>query len=578
MIFFTVVIFQITYNHPVRENVSLFYSSKKLQKTILSKIKFEDVTEKWNIVYDHAKNTEGSNKLKNFLFPSITVYDFDDNGFLDIFYSGGNRNFLFLNLGNGQFQESAKTFGIDCENDTSDLNSQAILADLNGDGTDDLYLATTGKHRLFIREKNTNHFKEETQLLGGYASFSHGINFLDFNQDGRLDIVVANFYELGTEYRKMEYVLKPGTESNYGTINNLLLQDSNGAFKSNKVILNTKKSMSNSVGVSDINNDGFPDIFFANDYGPDQLLLNQTGKSTSDVTSNFLPKKLYLNGGKNAEFVDFDQDGLIDLFVTNAYIPPYQLGFNMLWKKKSSKGDFELVSLNKNIGKSGLSWGAKFADFNLDGKLDVFVANGLERDERSNSINDEKSLWYGRSEFSLMPLLFRGKDMNFLRNPNMLYHRFAFERDSLFIQYNNDFYDVAVDVGLNDDREGRGVAIADLNNDGLMDIIVTNYKGPSKVYLNKSTPSTSWIGFTMHDSKGSKIPIGAKVKLKQSSGPDLVKEYYPANGFHSQSDHRLLFSLNQNSHFLSLEILWPSKIKKTYKGLTEKKYNDVYEK
>ena len=574
MVFILVLVFI----KPPKEQVDNFYGHEKINSAVTQNIKFSDRTQDWGVVYDHFQNSSGENPFSGLVFPSVLIYDFDNNGFVDIFYSGGNRNFLYLNFGNGVFKESAESFGIACFNDTEFLNSQIVMGDLNGDGEDDIYLATSGSHRLFYRDLNSNHFTEVSEKLNGYRSFSHGISLLDFNQDGRLDVVVANFHELGKEYRRMQYVLQAGELNNFGTNNALLIQQPDGSFKNLETLKSKNKTFANSVGISDINNDGYPDIFFANDYGPDSMLMNIEGRSVLDVTTERVPKHRQLNGGKSVEFIDYDQDGLIDLFVTNAYIPPYQAGYNMLWKKTSKDGNFKLVSQEENIGKSGLSWGAKFADFNLDGKLDVYVANGLERDLRGSRIEDEKSLWYGKMEFAEAPLFFRNNSKSFSQNKNNLYHRFGFQRDALFIQgSNNRFYDVALDIGLSDDSEGRGLAIADFNNDGLMDIVVTNYFGKSKVYQNMSKPGTTWIGLKLINSKGSQLPIGTKITLKQSHGPDLVREYYPGNGFRSQSDSRLVLSLAAGSKFTTLEVIWPGHIKKTYESLKENSYNEVRE-
>lgn len=539
-------------------------------------IKFEDVSRRYQVEYNHLFNSKEDKEFKGFVFPSVTIFDFDKNGMVDIFFSGGDRNYLYLNLGEGTYREASAEFGISCDQDSSYLNSQAVLGDFNADGEDDLYLATAGKHRLFFREKNKNKFREVTKKLGGYSSFSHGVNVIDFNRDGRLDIVVANFHEIGSEYREMKFTVRSDQIKNYGAHNDILIQDSSGNFE--KTILNPRKTSTNAVGISDINSDGFPDIFFANDYGPDELLMNVKGRTFVDSTRKNMLKNSSLFGGKNVEFADYNQDGLMDLFVTNAYIPPYQLGYNMLWKKIDAGMGFKLVSVDQNIGKSGLSWGSKVADFNLDGKLDVFVANGLARDLRSEKIENEKSTWFEKIEFGRIPIILRFNKKAFEPNPELLYHRFGFERDALFIQGENEkFYDVALDIGLTDDSEGRGVATADLNNDGHMDVVVTNFQGKSKTYLNKSLPSTSWIGFSLHSANGSLLPIGAKIILKQSNGPDLVKEFYPANGFRSQSDPRLLFSLNRGSHFKNLQIEWPSKQVKIYSNAVEQKYNDLYE-
>lgn len=554
--------------NPLKERDEHIYSTDKLDPEKLRHIRFKDVTSEWGLEYSHRFNT----KKLFFIAPAVTLYDFDKNGYLDILYSGGKEVALYLNFGDGKFVESSHKYPFA----GMVQSSMAVLADLNRDGFTDIWFSRVGEHRLYLGTADNN-FVDRTELLNGYASFPDGVNFIDFNKDGRLDVVVGNFLELVKAGTYMTWYLPRRYASKDGGENHLLIQKDDGSFVVNEKVNFIHKMFTHSVGISDVNNDGYPDIFFANDYDKDQMFLNNNGESVVDVTNEYIPKRWHGNSGMNAEFMDMNQDGLIDLYVTYIHKPPFYRMYNMLWLKKPD-GTFEPSSWDTNIGKCGFSWGAKAADFNLDGQLDLFVVNGRDRDSRIKKPEDGKSFWYPRTQLTSMPNFLLHHLETFERESGYLYHNSGFERDCLFIAHNGEYYDVAPDIGLMDRQEGRGLAIGDLNNDGLMDIVLVNTKGTSKVYINESTPEGTWIGFTLINKDGSDLPIGARIRLKQSDGPDLVREYYPANGYRSQSDNRLHFGLKKGSKPLELHVTWPYSEKTViYKNFEPEKYNTIYE-
>jgi hypothetical protein len=182
-----------------------------------------------------------------------------------------------------------------------------------------------------------------------------------------------------------------------------------------------------------------------------------------------------------------------------------------------------------------------------------------------------------------MPVWLLGHLETFQLDRRVLYYNSAFDRDCLFIQDRGEFYDVAEVVGLTDAQEGRGVALADFNNDGRMDVVVTYLHGASEVYLNDSIPEGSWLGVTLVDEARSDLPVGAELRLTQTRGPDLVREYYPAIGYRGQSDHRVLFGLPKGSRLRDLIVTWPQSSRTgdrktvTYRNLEPEKFHVVRE-
>lgn len=569
------IVIYILFVSPYRERLEAVYSTDKLSAEKLKKISFSDVTEEWGVVYNHQSNFSRFNSYLSTIHPSVLIYDFNEDGFVDIFYSGGARNYLYINNQQGKFKEAAEEYGLVSNDWPSNLNSMALMADFNRDGKDDLYLAATPTHRLYLRKENK--FEDASIRLNNYKSFPDGANLLDFNQDGLLDIVVGNIIELDDEPNNVWYIPRRYDEQT-GGYNHLLIQQPNGEFIPEYKIDFQTRSFTHAVGISDINRDSFPDIFFANDYSMDQMFLNNGGKTVSEVTEQWIPRRWHGNSGMNAEFADFNRDGLNDLYVTNIHKPPFYRAFNLLWMKKKDSSGFEQVSWDENIGKCGFSWAGKFADFNLDGQLDMFVVNGRDKDPALKSPEEGQSFWYERTQLTSVPKFFLGFMKKYERDPSKRYYNSAFERDCLFIQDQGKFFDVANDIGLTDAQEGRALAIADFNNDGKADIVVGNVGGNSKVYLNRSQTIHNWVGVKLHNINGSQIPIGALLNFYQTKGPVLFREYYPGNGYRGQSDNRLIFTLDKDSLPEKLEIIFPGKRnKQVFKDLRINTYNEIRE-
>lgn len=571
------IVLKLVFISPLIEHPDDIYSNTEAPKDLIEQFRFEDVTQKWGLEYRHFENyNQTTTKNLFFIFPSVSLFDFNGDGFLDIFYSGGERNFLYIRIAEGVYEESAASYGLLGNDRKKSLPSKAILADIDNDGDIDLYLGAVGNHRLYYREGQK--FVDKTELLNSYTSVPDAVSFIDFNQDGLLDVVVGNFLNLDKANADDVWYIPRRYGNKLGGANHLLIQNKDGKFNLAREVDFISHSYTHAIGISDVNRDGFPDIFFANDYDKDEMFLNIKGKKVVDVTQKFIPKRWHGNSGMNADFVDYNHDGLIDLYVTYIYKPPFYRTYNVLWEKQEDN-TFKQVSWEKPIGKCGFSWGAKFVDFNVDGELDLIVVNGKDRDSRALTEEMGKSFWYERTQLVSMPKFLNSYLSKYEKERDgVYYHTSGFERDCLFVKHKGEYYDIAKDLDLTDKQEGRGVAIGDLNNDGLQDAVIVNTHGRSKVYLNKSKVMGNWISFQLQNKFGSIIPVGAELRLKQSRGPDLVSEYYPISGFRVQNDHRPYFTMSKDSEPLELLVKWPgNKEVKSYKNLKINSLNIIRE-
>jgi hypothetical protein len=537
-------------------------------------LKFVESSEKFNFKYEQGI-TDSDGRYHVGTFPSISVVDINQDGFMDLFIPATieeKKNLLFINQQGKSFKEEAKKYGIADVNGKTSFSFGSFV-DFNKDGLLDLLLVRHGCHELLIRESLYS-FKHSTHLLSKYCSGPNGINIFDFNNDGLLDIIFANFLSVKKESSKGDepWGASPRYDSNTGGENQLLIGQKDGSFKINKKISFLTKSFSHSAGINDVNNDGWNDIFFSNDYSQDQLFINQKGKSFKDETNKYIPIKHHGFSGMNAEFIDYNDDGKIDLYVSNSYKPPFVRKYNLLWEKKEDN-TFESRSLELGIAKCGFAWGAKFSDFDNDGDLDLVVVNGRERGMPIDKSIKLKSLWYQRINTVFFPKFLR---RFYIANVN-LDHFFisAYERGCLFLNENGKFYDVSEKAGFTDTEEGKSVALVDVNNNGKVDFVTVSFKGKARLYLNKSDINGNWVGLKLINKNGSEIPVGAKIKVILNSGRVVVREMYPLHGFRTQNDPRIHIGLKPEEEVLSLAVTWPLNLKQHYKNIELRKYNII---
>lgn len=504
------------------------------------------------LVVDPSIANVGPLILANGGGPGASVVDFDGDGWPDLYLTNsakGSRNALLRNNGDGTFTDVSAGSGIDDVNRESG-SIRALFFDYDNDGREDLLLTTTYCPKLFHNEGH-GRFKEVTKESGLDAcGYTTAANAVDYDGDGRLDLVIGVYY-------KPVDVLKPATtrfmpDSLSGADNGgpIVVFHNDGGGRFSRAPGNaglTSRGWTFAVGVYDLRGTGKPDLFLATDYGHDQVYLND-GKGGFENASARL-RYFHGNHGMSAEIGDFRNAGQPAVFVSNIYEPGYSIGDNILWSVDGP--GFHDVAKEVGVNRCGWGWGAKFADLDNDGWLDLVQVNGYMNGDgtgRKNGwqMHDHISRSAGRLvEDSRAWPDFRDSDMAD-RQTKCVFHN---ERGR--------FVDVAGATDLGKAREpARALAAIDYLNDGRLSLVTTSVSGPTRLYRNDSANGNAWIGFDLVGTRCNRDAFGSQVRLRLADGTTLTREIEPANGFLSQSDKRAHFGLGPAPKIVSARVRW----------------------
>jgi hypothetical protein len=298
---------------------------------------------------------------------------------------------------------------------------------------------------------------------------------------------------------------------------------------------------------ADFNGDRWPDIYLANDYGPEELYLNDHGRRFVLTTSGLESES---KSGMSVTLGDAFNRGRLDAFVTNISERNYLFQNNNLRvNEMRDRGRFRNVAEGE-IADAGWAWGAQFGDLNNDGANELFVANGMISADR------QKSYWYSMSKIA-------GANARFFEDaatwpPFGNASLSGYERSRVYINRGvAGWKDVAKQVGVTDEYDGRAVALADLSNRGALDVIVANQNQPAVLYRGYPDAAHHWISFRLVGTRSNRSAIGAEVVLESG---DLTQRKIVdgGSGFASQNDRRLHFGLGGREGVSRVVIQWPS--------------------
>ncbi|QXD13758.1 CRTAC1 family protein [Rhodocaloribacter litoris] len=510
---------------------------------------------------------------------AVSVVDFDRDGWADLYVTSsrtGAENALYRNRGDGTFENVAPQVGLaDVNREGTGVSMGAVWGDYDNDGYEDLFLYKWGRSELFHNDAGRA-FTRVTDGSGlpAWANVNAAI-WLDYDRDGHLDLFFGGYYPEDVNLWRLEHtrIMPESFEyANNGGRKYLLRGRGDGTFEDVTAamgLLETRRWMM-AVAAADLRGTGYPDLFIANDYGTDELYLNQEGKgfvAAGEATRvGFTPKS-----GMNVAFGDIVNNGTLSVYVTNITEPGILVQGNNLWVPEPSGKDLRYRNMAGafNVEMGGWSYGAQFGDFNNDGWLDLFVTNGYVSADR------ERSYWYDFSKVAggNRAIISDAKNWPAMEGRSLS----GYQHKKLWLNTGQWwFQQVAQAVGVRETFDGRAVALADLWNRGVLDVVVAHQRGPLLVYRNTVDAGRDWVAFDLTGTASNRSAIGAAVELYWD-GRRQRQEVSGGSGFCAQNQRRLHFGLGRGARIEKAVIRWPSGRVQTLTGLETGRIHRVVE-
>lgn len=522
---------------------------------------------------------------------AVATGDYDGDGRQDLFFTMPlmrERNSLYRNRGGFAFERIAIA-ALDARNadpETYGLPAGAMFVDYDGDGDLDLFITYAfGSPVLLrneLRESGVATFTDVTAETGlAHYTNSVAANWLDADGDGHLDLFIANAlrttlpdYATPTplnlfhlpppayagDRRMFHFMHESWNDANNGGLNELWLGDAAHRFhRQDNVAWNLPETRwSLAVGTGDVNGDGWPDVYVANDFGPDDLYLNDRGRTFHAVRGAMfgsIGRDTYK--GMNASLGDLDRNGMEDVYVSNVHHALQGEG-SLAWMFSRDGDGLHVDDRATQLGivnEERFGWGAAIADVNNDGWPDIAQANGMVDDSIDKRGADCGDYWYvneklARSAPSIHSYADNWGDIRgmciFGKEANRLYLNQGTESRPQFV-------DVAEQTGLTELTNSRGVAAVDLDDDGALDLVITHMFAPPSIYRN--TARGPWLRIALPPSA-----VGARVTLsyiaKSGARVSQMQETHVVNGLSAQSDSRLHFGLGDYARDLTVTTTW----------------------
>lgn len=489
---------------------------------------------------------------------SISVNDVNNDGWNDLYVTNsryGSKNALYLNLKDGRFKEVAKAYGVaDLNQEGTGVSMGSVWADIDNDGFEDLFVYKWGKPELFRNEQG-----EEFRNVTSGSGLPPWINantaiWMDYNSDGLVDLFVGGYYpeDLDLWNLKKTNVLTESFEyAQNGGRNWLFENKGQGKFLdvSEKVGL-TSTRWTLAAGSVDVDQDGYPELIVANDYGIDQFYYNEGGayfvEKSAETTIGFSPKS-----GMNVSLGDTYNKGEFGFYISNITEEGILLQGNNHWVPKHENDKITYVNLARQNGieSGGWSYGAQFGDLNNDGFQDLYVANGFISGQMGTNYWYDYSKVTGGNE-SIISDIRNWPPMEGRSHSGYQHNRIWLNSGKSF------FYDVAEYVSGDQTFDSRSVAMADLWNRGVLDVLVANQNGQLLLFKNEVATEMNWISFELKGRESNRSAIGAIVRVHWDS-QSQSQVVTGGIGFSSQNQRRLHFGLGSSTSVERVEILWP---------------------
>ena len=519
-----------------------------------SKINFTHQAPKLDSRLDHIMPQVAS------MGAAVSVVDFNRDGWPDLYVTNsgeGSKNALFKNNIDGSFTDVAAELGIaDLNQPGTGVSMGSVWGDYDNDGYEDLFLYKWGKPELFHNDA-AQKFSRVTDkaALPAWVNANTAVWF-DYDRDGRLDLFLGGYYPEDVDLWQLKHTKMMPESFEYaknGGRKYLFRNLGDGAFEeiSQKAGIDTRR-WALAATVADFRGTGNQDLFIANDYGVSEMFFSD-GKHFREVGTEtgvgHAPKS-----GMNASVGDVLNQGRYAIYVSNISEEGVLIQGNNLWvPREGTNGDaieYDNLARAMDVEIGGWSFGAQFGDLNNDGSLDIYLVNGyVSLDRNQNYWYDFSKIAGGNSTIISDAAHWPAMDG---RSLSGYQHKKVWLNDGV-----GKFVDVAQAVGASDVFDGRAVALVDLWNRGVLDVVVANQRGPLLVYKNTVTPDNKWIAFDLEGAASNRSAIGAEVRLFWN-GHQQVQHVSGGSGFCSQNQRRLHFGLGKNPQIEKAEIRWPS--------------------
>ncbi len=493
----------------------------------------------------------------------VSVADVNNDNWPDLYFTSSRfvaTNALYLNQQDGTFRDVAGQAGVAALNRAGEgVSMGAVWGDFDNDGFEDLFVSKWGYQQL-LRNLGNGTFADVTAEAGLRRWMnSNGAVWLDFDRDGLLDLYVTGYFRSDIDFWNLRStrIMQHSWEFATNGGKNLLFKNvGNGRFQDVTDSLGVGSTRWTLAAASaDFDDDGWPDLYLANDYGPEELYLNRDGKRFELARAGLQDDS---KSGMAVTIGDVYNRGRHDVFVTNISEKGFLFQGNNLrvnFLKELDRFD-EIAS--GVVADAGWAWGAQFGDLNNDGLLDLVVANGFI------SADSTRSYWYAMSKIAGA----QGNIFEDARNWPAIGKASlsGYERSRVLMNRGADgFVDVAEESGVTDRLDGRAVAMADLFNRGALDVIIANENTRALIYRNADSARGHWIELKLVGSRSNRSAIGAEVTVEFGN----VRQRQVVDGgsgFCSQNDRRLHFGLGTARPGRVL-IRWPSGQEQVVEGL-----------
>src|SRR5437660_12551068 len=515
-------------------------------------VQFSDITTTSGTNFKHENSATSNKYLVETMGGGVAVFDYDNDGRPDIFFTNGAKiddpmpdsnlpdkadrkfwNHLYHQNADGTFTDVTEKAGLTGAQQNYYAMGVAV-GDYDNDGFEDIYVTGYGGNTLY-RNNGNGTFTDVTKTAGvGAGGWSASAGFFDYDNDGKLDIFVTRYLDWSFKTNRYCGEQKPGYRAychpdNYDGVTNILYHNNgDGTFTdvSQKAGIANPSGKGLGVTFADYDGDGFTDIFVANDSVQCFLYHNKGNGTFTEV--GLVAGVGYNEDGKTfagmgTDFSDFDNDGLPDIVVTDLSNERYMLFHN------NGDGTFQDVTNRSGLGRASLAfsgWSTRFFDYDNDGWKDLFVAQSHVMDTIEKTAPNLRYL-----------------------EPPLLVHNQA-----------GHFEKVSAGEVFQQPWAGRGAAFGDIDNDGDVDVVVSNVGQKAYVLRNDGGNLNHWIAIETTGKKSNRDGIGARIKVVSASG---LTQHYTVNtavGYLSASDKRVIAGLGIDSTAKLIEIRWPSGI------------------